>query len=605
MSLRTKVDDPDLPNVWRSLWRSMVLAYRAEPRLLVVSFVMMSMSWLPDAFGALWLKVLVDAVESGDDGAIGGAAAGLAAAAAAGWLLRTIGSRIEFRFRDRATIELEAHVARLQAMVPTLEHHERPQYLDRLQLLREHVFLLNHLYMSLFGTVGSAGRLLVTIALLVSVHPALALLALFALPTLVLSTKRATAERKAEEGAAEHNRLARHLFELSSTAGPAKELRVLGITRTVADRRRRSWDRWYDAVAGSKRASAAWYAGGWLVFGLGYVAAVVWVATGLDAPAGDVVLVLAAGANLSRFVGVTVGDAEFLRWTLDASQRLVWLEDFADTHTEAAELPVPERLTDGIRFEDVSFSYPGTSGQGSGRAVLEGIDLELPAGSVVALVGENGAGKTTLVKLLCRFYDPTSGRITVDGADLARIPAVGWRERLSGAFQDFFRFEYLARRTIGLGDLPHVEEREAVLAAVGRAGAEEVVDRLPAGIDTQLGASWRDGAELSIGQWQKLALARGFMRERPLVCVLDEPTAALDAETEHALFDRFAAASRQAGDDGRITVLVSHRFSTVRMADLIVVLDGNRVAEHGSHAELVAGGGLYAELYEMQARSYR
>ena len=247
-SFRQNVDDPDLPGVGRALWRSMVLAYRAQPRLLVVSFLVMSLSWLPDAFGALWLKVLVNAVESGDDGAIPGAAAGLAAAAAAGWLLRTIGSRVEFRFRDRATIELEAHVARLQALVPTLEHHERPKYLDRLQLLRENVFLLNHLYMSLFGTVGSAGRLAVTVALLVSVHPALALLAAFAIPTLVLSTKRATAERKAEEGAAEHNRLVRHLFELSTAAGPAKELRVLGITGVVADRRRAAWQRWSPAA---------------------------------------------------------------------------------------------------------------------------------------------------------------------------------------------------------------------------------------------------------------------------------------------------------------------------------------------------------------------
>ena len=600
MRFTEDVDDPDLPGLGRSLWRSMVLAYRAEPRLLVVSFVLMSLSWLPDAFGALWLKVLVDAVESGDDSVIPGAAAGLAAAAAAGWLLRTIGSRVEFRFRDRATIELEAHVAHLQAIVPTLEHHERPKYLDRLQLLRENVFLLNHLYMSLFGTVGSAGRLAVTIALLMSVHPALALLVAFALPTLVLSTRRATAERKAEEGAAEHSRLVRHLFELSTAAGPAKELRVQGITGAIAGRRRAAWQRWYDHIARSKNASAAWYAAGWLVFGIGYIAAVVWVATGLDAPAGDVLLVLAAGANLSRYVGVTVGDTEFLRWTLDASQRLVWLEDFADTHAEDTEAPVPDRLSDAIRFEGVSFSYPGTD-----HLVLDDVDLELPAGSVVALVGENGAGKTTLVKLLCRFYDPTEGRITVDDVDLARLPAAGWRARLSGAFQDFFRFEYLARRTIGLGDLPQVEAREPVLAAVGRAGAEDVVERLPNGIDTQLGASWKDGAELSIGQWQKLALARGFMRDRPLVCVLDEPTAALDAETEHALFDRFASASREASDDGRITVLVSHRFSTVRMADLIVVLDGSKVVERGTHDELVANGGLYAELYELQAKSYR
>jgi ATP-binding cassette subfamily B protein len=313
-----------------------------------------------------------------------------------------------------------------------------------------------------------------------------------------------------------------------------------------------------------------------------------------------VVLALAAGANLSRYLGVTVGQAEFLRWTIDAAQRLVWLEDYADKHRDRADTPVPERVRDGIRLDHVSFRYPETD-----RLVLEDVDLRLEAGSVVALVGENGAGKTTLVKLLCRFYEPTEGRITVDGVDLSRLRAAEWRERLSGAFQDFFRFEYEARRTIGVGDLDHVDEVPAVEMAVARAGAGDVVDRMPHGLDTQLGPTWRDGVELSIGQWQKLALARGFMRDRPLLCVLDEPTAALDAETEHSLFERFARASREGSDEGRITVLVSHRFSTVRMADLIVVLDGSHVVESGSHDELMARNGLYAELYSMQATAYR
>jgi ATP-binding cassette, subfamily B, bacterial len=220
-------------------------------------------------------------------------------------------------------------------------------------------------------------------------------------------------------------------------------------------------------------------------------------------------------------------------------------------------------------------------------------------------VGENGAGKTTLVKLLCRFYDPTEGRITVDGVDLKHMPAREWRDRLSGAFQDFFRFEYDAQRSVGVGQLDRADDKVAVGAAVARAGADDVVARMPLGLDTQLGPTWNEGMELSIGQWQKLALARGFMRDDPLLCVLDEPTAALDAETEHSLFERFAAASRIASDDGRITVLVSHRFSTVRMADQIVVLEGTRVAESGTHDELMARGGLYAELYVMQAAAYR
>jgi len=220
-------------------------------------------------------------------------------------------------------------------------------------------------------------------------------------------------------------------------------------------------------------------------------------------------------------------------------------------------------------------------------------------------VGENGAGKTTLVKLLAKMYEPSSGAIYVDEAPLSRMPAGEWRARMAGAFQDFFRFEFRARQTVGLGDVPRIEEEPAVVAAVDRAGAQDVVARLASGLDTQLGPTWPAGVEVSFGQWQKLALGRGFMRERPLVLVLDEPTAALDAETEHALFERYAAAAHGGNHDGRLTILVSHRFSTVRMADLIVVLDGARVVEVGSHAELMAKRGQYAELYGIQAAAYR
>jgi ATP-binding cassette subfamily B protein len=246
----------------------------------------------------------------------------------------------------------------------------------------------------------------------------------------------------------------------------------------------------------------------------------------------------------------------------------------------------------------------------------------------VALVGENGAGKSTLVKLLARLYEPTAGRILIDGVELARLPADGWRSRLAGAFQDFFRFEFRARHSVGLGDLPRLDDEPAVATAVSRAGADEVVNRLPARLETQLGPTWPGGVEVSFGQWQKLALARGFMRDRPLVLILDEPTAALDAESEHALFERYAAAARgnrnggsaadgspaargaptvhgTLPDNGRITILVSHRFSTVRMADLIVVLDGARVAAVGTHDDLMAQGGPYAQLYNIQAAAYR
>ncbi len=376
---------------------------------------------------------------------------------------------------------------------------------------------------------------------------------------------------------------------------------MTGIADRLVRERRLASESGNRPIATARWTSAGWHVVAWAIFGAGYVGAIVFVSSGLGAPAGDVLLALAAGARLSFYVGATVGEIGFLRgvW-MDAARRLAWLEDYAASLVATADQPSPARLSEGIRFEHVSFAYPGTD-----RLVLDDITLDLPVRKVIAMVGENGAGKSTLVKLLAKMYTPTRGRILIDSTDLARISAVDWRTRLAGAFQDFFRFEFRARQTIGIGDLPRLEDEAAVVTAVSRAGADDVIARLPAGLDTQLGPTWPGGTEVSFGQWQKLALARGFMRERPLVLVLDEPTAALDAETEHALFERYAAAVREEDGVGRITILVSHRFSTVRMADLIVVLDGARVVETGTHEALMARGGQYAQLYSIQAAAYR
>jgi len=590
---------PDaLPPSLQSMWRALKRAYEAEPRLLGVSFGLALLAALPDALLALWLKLLADGVLQHRRSLIVGAAIGLGVSAVATWFFKVTSDRTQRRFRDRVAVALESHVARLQASVATIAHHERPEYLDRLSMLRDQVFVLDHMYMSLFSTCGWILRLAVTLALLVSIHPLLALLAVFALPTVLTSTWRPGVERAIEESVAFANRLTRHLFTTATTAPPGKEVRVMRLGERLVRQRRETWERWYRPVAAARWNTAFWHALAWAIFGLSYVAAVVFVSARPGATPGQVLLVLAAGARLSAYIGATVGEIGFLRgFWLDGSRRLAWLEDYAAALTENADLPAPDRIQHGIRLENVSFAYPGTS-----RRVLENVNLELKPGSVVAIVGENGAGKSTLVKLLSRMYLPDEGRILVDGADLSRIRADEWRARLAGAFQDFFRFEFRARHTVGLGDIPRLEQEPAVVTAVGRAGAEDVVVKLASGLETQLGATWPTGVEVSFSQWQKLALARGFMRDTPLLLVLDEPTAALDAETEHALFERYAAAAR---GEGRITVLVSHRFSTVRMADLIVVLDGSRVVEIGSHEELINRDGQYAELYRIQAAAYR
>jgi ATP-binding cassette subfamily B protein len=592
--------DP-LPPALSSIWRLCKLGYRHEPRLMLAAFVLSQLAALPDALLALWLMLLGDGVIEHRPGLVRASAIGLGVSAMLTWFLRTVGTRVQRRFRDKVTIALESHVARLQASVVTIAHQERPEVLDRLAMLRNQVFVLDHMYMSLFSTLGWMLRLAVTIALLASIHPALILLAVFALPTVLTSTWRPAVERAAYERGAQPSRLARHLFTTATTAAPGKDVRVTGIGDRLIKDRRRAWEQYYALVSSARVGSAVWHTAAWTVFGLAFVGAIVFVAVGIRSSAGDVLLVLAAGSRLSMYISATVGEVGFLRgFWMDGSRRLAWLEDYAASFVASADLPVPTRLAEGIRLDHVSFAYPDTS-----RLVLDDISCLLPAGTVVAIVGENGAGKTTLVKLLARMYEPTSGRILVDGAPLARMPADEWRARLAGAFQDFFRFEFRARQTVGLGDVPRLDDQSAIVSAVARAGADDVVARLASGLDTQLGPAWPGGIDVSFGQWQKLALARGFMRDEPLLLMLDEPTAALDAETEHALFERYAAAARGSDRSGRITILVSHRFSTVRMADLIAVLDGARLVELGTHDELIAKRGHYAELYGIQAAAYR
>ncbi len=596
----------------RERWRAARLvtryAYRADPRRAVGSVAVNLVTTVCDLLGAVVLKVLIDAIADGDN--LTGPLA-LAAVCLAGSLLGHFASTtLGMGLREHTTLYVDSRIAALTAGIHTLEHHERPDHLDELHLLNINHQKLAGVHDALVTNLSTVVRLVITVGLLASIHPLLLLLPVAGIPC-VAANARAVRERHAvEQQVASMFRLSLSLFEIGTRRDAGKELRLFNVGDEVAAR--------WDAVTAEAdqlverrdRRQAVSCALGWLVFGLGFGAAELLVAheaAAGRATVGDLVLALTMAGSVGYGVQGLAFSVSWLLDNLKLGERLVWIEDLAAAAavdaTPAEPRPAPGRLATGIRLEDVHFRYPGLDGD---TEVLRGVDLFLPAGATVAIVGDNGAGKTTLVKLLCRFYDPTSGRITVDGADLRDLDVAAWRARLSGCFQDFARLEFTALQTVGVGDVPRVDDEVAVTGALERAHAADVPAGLPSGLDTQLGRTFDGGIEPSTGQWQKLALGRAMMREEPLLLVLDEPTASLDPQTEAALFERYAgAAARTARRTGAITVLVSHRFSTVRMADLIVVISGGRIAETGTHDELVAAAGPYAELFGLQARAYR
>lgn len=522
--------------------------------------------------------------------------------------IQVAGFLLQVGIEERASMRIDQDLIDAAIGIPGIEHHERPEYLDQIELLRSSRSDLSRAIGAIVQSLAMFARLGGTIIALGTLHPLLFTLPLFALPQIWATARSQKVIVGAEERTAELRRKTKHLFDLATSAAPAKELRIFGIGTELVARHRGLVDE-IDAVTSRARVRSAMYqAFGWSIFAAGYaggLAFLVWRAVNNDprVSAGAILLAVQLAAMVNQQVSGAVQTIGWMLRVMRTAARYVWLLDQAREHrrSRADVAPIPTALTRGIDIEDVAFAYPGTDTE-----ILRGVSLHIPAGSTVAIVGDNGAGKSTLVKLLCRFYEPTAGRITVDGTDIMRFDVDAWRASVSAGFQDFARFEMLARETVGVGDVARLDERAIIEGALARANASDVIDGLAHGLDTQLGKTFDDGTELSGGQWQKLALGRAMMRETPLLLLLDEPTAALDAMTEHALFEQYAGAARRvARDTGAITVFVSHRFSTVRMADLIVAVDGGRVVEAGTHDELIARAGLYAELYELQASAYR
>lgn len=553
---------------------------------------------------------LLVALARDDRGGIAAAAVLFAGAfVASSWLGRVVRTT---RIHLGELTATRFHLRRLDAVLApsTVSHLDRPDYLDRLEILRSRAFDIGQAPRMLGWLVDSGGGIIVSIALLLSVRPVLALVVLGGVAPAYFNARAQRRVEAAREANAIRARRAVHLYDVATKDTHAKEVRVSRLGDELLRRYSSEWRSADRSLLRSELAAGVVQVTGWAlqvaVFGLGVVALVGGVRGGSIDP-GDLFLALGA-------MGLVVGQFSQAAGGLSSVGRISRLFEHLDAieqeavrgvgsgsrgHT-SAPAPAPDRLQRGITLRDVSFRYPGSSDD-----ALAGVDLHLPAGSVVALVGENGAGKSTLVKLLFGLYRPTSGEVLVDGGDIEVLDPDEWRTRTAACFQDFVRFELLALESVGAGDLPYVEDRDRVGAALSRAAAGEVVSALPSGLDTQLGPRF-GGHDLSGGQWQRLALARALMRQQPLLIALDEPAAALDALAEQEIFRIYASAAReQAPRTGAITVLVSHRYSTVRAADLIVVLHEGRVVEAGSHDELVNADGAYAELYELQAKYYR
>jgi ATP-binding cassette subfamily B protein len=486
-----------------------------------------------------------------------------------------------------------------KALTLDLGHFEDSEFYDKLTRARREASTRPlSLVTRTFGLVQNGISLASYAALLSHFSPwAVAVLMLAGLPAFIAETKFSGDAFRLFRWRSPETRMQIYLETVLAREDHAKEVKLYGLGPRLLERYRDIFRRLYKEDRSLTIRRDAWGFGLGLIGTVAFYSAYAWIAVSTVRQAitlGQMTMYVAlfrqgqsAVSAILSAVGGMYEDNLYL------STLYEYLETPVSVPAGAATKgPLPQ---DGIRFEDVSFTYPGAE-----QPALEHVTLHLVPGGSLALVGENGSGKTTLIKLLTRLYQPTSGRILLDGRDLAEWEDAALRERIGVIFQDFTRYQMLVGENVGAGDERYFEDESRWREAAEKGMASAFIDTLPAGYQTQLGKWFKDGRELSGGQWQKIALARSFMRTRADILVLDEPTAAMDAQAEADIFEHF----RQLAKD-RITILISHRFSTVRMADQIAVLDRGRIVESGSHEELMRLNGRYAHLFTLQARAYQ
>ena len=505
-----------------------------------------------------------------------------------------VGDLLGQRYSDGASLALMRHAATLD-----LEQFESADQQDRLDRARRQVTGRSSILQLVFGQAQD----LVTVAALAAGFAAYApwLLALLAAALVPAAYGELHFNREGYRlnfGRTPERRQVDYLRYLGASVETAKEVKLFGLESFLAGRFAALSELMFGETRRLATRRALW--GGLfatlsaLSYYAGY-AVILWRTLDGDVSIGDLGFLAGSLLRLRALLeGLLLGQSQLASQAAYLDDLFSFFDIVPAVRSPEHPRPFPTPIRSGIRFEGVGFRYPDAD-----RWALRGLDLEIRAGEVVALVGENGAGKTTIVKLLSRLYDPVEGRITVDGIDLRAFALDDLRGRIALILQDFVRYSFTAAENIEVGLIAEAGNRPRVADAAARALADRVIERLPQGYGQPLGRRFKDGVELSGGEWQKMAIARAYMRDGA-VLVLDEPTAALDARAEYEVFRRFRDLSL-----GRTCLIISHRFSTVRMADRIIVLEEGRVQEQGSHAELLQRGGRYAALFELQAAGYR
>ena len=503
-------------------------------------------------------------------------------------------------FANRTSVELMRHAATLD-----LEQFEDAEIYDRLERARRQTVNRIGLFTLLLATLQDLITLVtLSVALAVYVPWLLVLLVVAVLPSLLGETHFASLGYSLLYSWTPERRQLDYLRYIAASDVSAKELKMFGLSDFLVGRYDRLSREFYEAnkALSMRRSlvSSLLAAVGTLGYYAAYAVIIYLTVVGHRSPGGvftiGVLTFLAGSFRQSRDLiqRVLLSLAQIFEQSLYLDDLFSFLALEPRIRPTAGARAVPHPIRQGFTFEGVGFRYPGAE-----HWAVRGLDFTLAPGERLALVGENGAGKTTLVKLLARLYEPTEGRILLDGIDLREYDLESLRRNVGVIFQDFVRYDFLLRENIAVGNIGGLEDEPRIQSAAARSLADTVAARLPGRYGQMLGRRFEGGVDLSGGEWQKVALARAYMREAQLL-ILDEPTAALDARAEYEVFLRFSELTQ-----GRMAVLISHRFSTVRMADRIVVLRGGELVEHGTHEELLALGGLYSELFQLQAAGYR